>query len=284
LAPDGSVLDPGGVPLVTLPGDQHFAALAWTGASYLLAWENWPNHDVAATYVSPAGTILYPDGFPVSSSGSTPALASLGSTSLVAYYDTSSRVAARTIEPDSCENDDDCSAGLLSCLVAACIGHVCAHRIAPTACFIDGVCVAQGVTDPSDACAACVPASSQVGFSVVADGASCAGGTCLSGVCVPPVDGGSPDAEPADAAVSDASPDAPRGDAGTLDAHKADAPVVDAQHPQPDSGPIRAGEPDSGCGCDLTGRDTAHSPVLIFGLVALFLIARGRRRRGANDE
>ncbi|MFO7650436.1 MAG: T9SS type A sorting domain-containing protein [bacterium] len=65
----GQVLDPLGIPVATAPGYQLFPRVEFDGNNYLIAWEDWRGGryaDIYAARVSPAGTVLDYNGFPVS--------------------------------------------------------------------------------------------------------------------------------------------------------------------------------------------------------------------------
>ena len=66
--PDGTVLDPDGLPIVT--GRVTGPALAFGGTVYLVAWSEYVNggngSDVFAERVTTDGVVLDPGGFPVS--------------------------------------------------------------------------------------------------------------------------------------------------------------------------------------------------------------------------
>jgi hypothetical protein len=87
----GEVLDPGGFPISTAPGLQDFSAFAFDGTNYLVVWTSghYPA-DIYAARVTPAGTVLDPDGIPVSTAAgeqSPPAVAFDGENDLVAWED-----------------------------------------------------------------------------------------------------------------------------------------------------------------------------------------------------
>jgi hypothetical protein len=62
----GTVLDPGGIAIVTAPGDQSPASIAFGGGTFLVTWSTGESADIAGTRVSPAGTVLDPGGFAIS--------------------------------------------------------------------------------------------------------------------------------------------------------------------------------------------------------------------------
>ncbi|MGD9140634.1 MAG: T9SS type A sorting domain-containing protein [bacterium] len=68
VTPDGTVLDPAGIPICTLPSDALYPALAFDGTNYLVAWEDYRNGeaDIYATRVSTGGTVLDTAGIAVS--------------------------------------------------------------------------------------------------------------------------------------------------------------------------------------------------------------------------
>jgi MYXO-CTERM domain-containing protein len=298
LAADGTVLDPGDLALSTAPGDQRYPSVAWNGSAFLVAWIDFPGQHVSATYVDPAGTVLYPEGFAVS--GSTAwftGAASVPRTSTVVFR-SDWDIAARVIEPDACSADADCPSIISSCLVPRCVSGSCVHQLAATACFFEGACHASGEVDPQNACGACQPAISQSGYTVlmctaldechtagtcstssgcsnppVADGTSCTGGSCQLGVCVPRPDAGPPDAAPPtpDAAPSppDAAPSPPDAAPSSPDA---------ARPPAADGAPSAAEIGGGGCGCAV-GTDHHDAPALPLLLVLASLLLAPRRRR-----
>jgi hypothetical protein len=93
VSPDGTVLDPGGVPVSTTVGDQSAPTVAFDGTNYLLAWQDLRNGadlDIYGARVSPHGTVLDPAGIPISTAPydqTAPALAADGGNSLVVWED-----------------------------------------------------------------------------------------------------------------------------------------------------------------------------------------------------
>jgi len=67
VTPDGTVLDPFGIPIAAAGAWQGNPAVAFDGTNYLVTWSErgYPDGDVYAARVSPAGTVLDPNGFPV---------------------------------------------------------------------------------------------------------------------------------------------------------------------------------------------------------------------------
>jgi hypothetical protein len=191
LGPGGSVLDPAGLPISTTPSSKLSAAVAWSGATYVVVWGE-SSGNIYGTYFSDAGDVLFPDGFLITA-GYAPAVASLPGSALVAYQGTSlpiPRIAGRIVTPDACGSDSDCTAGSSSCLLGACFSGTCGHRVAAGFCFVGGACRAAGDLDPSNACKACQPAASPLGFTPVANGTACddgnactMGDTCQNGTC-----------------------------------------------------------------------------------------------------
>ena len=257
---NGVVLDPGGIALSTAPGEQHYPALSWSGAAYLLVWQDQPSsgvYDIAGTYVSAGGSVLYPEGFTISAKPTQelfPAVASVPGRSLVAYQATATRlIQARFVSPDTCQRDSDCS-GAPVCMLAVCQGGVCAHQFAT-------------------------------------DGTACAGGVCSGGICSPEPDAAPPDAAPPDAAPPDAAPpDAAVPDAAPPDA-AADAsidaaPAPDGPRPADASAAHDAaaadastiGEPDGGCSCHVARRDSPRGMLVVTVAVGLLFVKRRRRR------
>jgi hypothetical protein len=66
VTPQGTVLDPSGIPVSTAGGDQYNSAVALGGGNLLVTWEDYRNNpyepDVYAARVTPAGTVLDPQG------------------------------------------------------------------------------------------------------------------------------------------------------------------------------------------------------------------------------
>ncbi|MBM3331426.1 hypothetical protein FJY68_06175 [candidate division WOR-3 bacterium] len=73
VAPGGTVLDPGGIPVCTMDYYSQLApAVAFDGASFLVVWEDWRHSDtgsmmadVYGARVTPTGTVLDPGGIPI---------------------------------------------------------------------------------------------------------------------------------------------------------------------------------------------------------------------------
>jgi hypothetical protein len=92
VTPSGVVLDSDGISLTaSVGGSTNFAAIAFDGTNYLVAWEDHynPKHDdyeIYATRVSKLGSVLDPDGIQLSSgAGYRPAIAFDGSNYLVVW-------------------------------------------------------------------------------------------------------------------------------------------------------------------------------------------------------
>jgi hypothetical protein len=70
VAPDGTVLDPGGIPIATGTGTQAGPRVAFDGTNYLVTWRDTrtgaANEEVYAARVTTSGTVLDPDGIQVS--------------------------------------------------------------------------------------------------------------------------------------------------------------------------------------------------------------------------
>jgi hypothetical protein len=68
VAPDGTVLDPHGIPIAATPASELNPAVAFDGTNYLVTWtrSNYPDGDIYGARVSPSGTVLDPGGFPIS--------------------------------------------------------------------------------------------------------------------------------------------------------------------------------------------------------------------------
>jgi hypothetical protein len=93
VTPQGTVLDPNGIRVSTAADDQEYPALAFDGANFLVAWQDWrsgSDYDIYAARVTPQGTVLDPSGIPVSTAPDgqwRPALAFEGANSLVTWQD-----------------------------------------------------------------------------------------------------------------------------------------------------------------------------------------------------
>ncbi|WP_437550013.1 MYXO-CTERM sorting domain-containing protein [Sorangium sp. So ce367] len=91
IAPDGTVLDPRGIPISTGPGAQEQPAISWDGTNYLVAWsdhQTGTNSQVYATRVSPLGSVLNPGGMllnPGYRGGGSPSIAFDGARHLVVW-------------------------------------------------------------------------------------------------------------------------------------------------------------------------------------------------------
>jgi MYXO-CTERM domain-containing protein len=92
VAPNGSVLDASGQPLIQAASNQTQPALARLGSQYLLAWQDLRsgNLDVYAARVDAAGSVLDASGLPVTTAPGTQgsvALAATGTNALLAWGD-----------------------------------------------------------------------------------------------------------------------------------------------------------------------------------------------------
>jgi hypothetical protein len=67
VTPSGSVLDPGGIAISTASYSQHYPAVAFDGTNYLVTWQDYrtTDFDIFAGRVTPAGTVLDPEGLPI---------------------------------------------------------------------------------------------------------------------------------------------------------------------------------------------------------------------------
>ncbi|MCX5801336.1 MAG: T9SS type A sorting domain-containing protein [Candidatus Eisenbacteria bacterium] len=88
----GNVLDPGGIAISTASYMQHWPAIAYDGANYVVVWEDKRNGlcDIYATRVSASGSVIDPSGLLVSSAVNEqyfPALAFNGTSYLVVWDD-----------------------------------------------------------------------------------------------------------------------------------------------------------------------------------------------------
>ena len=91
VSPDGTVLDTSGIPISTAAGDQYLPSMAFDGTNYLVVWATFDgvgNSTVYGARVSPSGTVLDPDGIPISSpSASYSSVAFDGTNYLVVWQD-----------------------------------------------------------------------------------------------------------------------------------------------------------------------------------------------------
>ena len=92
--------------------------------------------------------------------------------------------------PARCDDDAQCDDGI-ACTDDACVEGVCAWTIEEDACLINGVCAEAGDADPRNACAACDPATNNLGYSPRNEGDRCDDGSvctidtvCVEGACV----------------------------------------------------------------------------------------------------
>ncbi|MBI4953407.1 MAG: hypothetical protein HY908_15360, partial [Myxococcales bacterium] len=91
----GAVLDPGGLPVSTATNHQQLPAVAFDGANWVVAWEDWRSwatlsRDVYAARVSPSGVVLDPAGIAVTATSAetlAPVIASDGTRTLVVWED-----------------------------------------------------------------------------------------------------------------------------------------------------------------------------------------------------
>jgi hypothetical protein len=68
VTPDGTVLDPDGIPISIISGSQWYPSVSFDGQNYLVTWSDnrsGSDFDLYAGRVTPAGTLLDPPGFPV---------------------------------------------------------------------------------------------------------------------------------------------------------------------------------------------------------------------------
>ena len=93
MTPSGAVLDPAGIPVSTSAGDQYPTGIAFDGSKFLVAWtdrRSGDSYDVYAARVSPVGSVLDPQGIPVSTAAAdqeTPTVALSGASWLLVWSD-----------------------------------------------------------------------------------------------------------------------------------------------------------------------------------------------------
>ena len=95
----GTILDGGGFPISTAPGDQTNPSVVWSGTHFLVVWDDVRSGDdndidIYGARVDPNGTVLEPGGIPISalvgSSQDSNAVAWDGTNFLVVWHDTRS--------------------------------------------------------------------------------------------------------------------------------------------------------------------------------------------------
>ncbi len=92
VGPDGTVLDPGGIPISTIAEWEAYPDVAFDGANYLVVWEDGRNDEtnIYGARVSPAGQVLDDTGFAITTTEeylSLPAVAFDGTNYLVVWED-----------------------------------------------------------------------------------------------------------------------------------------------------------------------------------------------------
>ncbi len=67
VTPAGTVLDPGGIPVATSSNANRYPAIAWDGTNWMMVFWTWVSsaYHIYAVRVTPAGTVLEPNGFEV---------------------------------------------------------------------------------------------------------------------------------------------------------------------------------------------------------------------------
>ncbi len=138
VANDGTVLDPGGVPVSTAPGVQRTPAAAWDGTDFIVAWCDFragPQGDVYATRVSTAGVVLDPGGFAVAAEPQDaevdPSAASDGAGNVLVSYSRfdpspvfgSTRARFRFVVGLGCSSASECTTGY--CVDGVCCDDPC---------------------------------------------------------------------------------------------------------------------------------------------------------------
>jgi len=88
----GSVLDPAGMAISTVAGDQELPAIAFDGTDHLVAWQDnrSGSYDIYGARVSASGSVLDPDGIAISTAAGyqmAPAIAFDGTNHLVVWQD-----------------------------------------------------------------------------------------------------------------------------------------------------------------------------------------------------
>ena len=107
VTPGGIVLEPDGIPICTAPSNQSYPDVAFDGSNYLVVWHDFRNgvFEIYGTRVTPSGTILDPDGIPISANASAnggfhPQIAFDGVNYLVVWDDYSDNIVGTRISPN----------------------------------------------------------------------------------------------------------------------------------------------------------------------------------------
>src|SRR5262245_52172231 len=93
VTPAGAVLDPDGIPIATAAGDQTAADITFDGVNYFVTWTDWSSSsgpDIYGARVTTSGTVLDPDGIPISNTANDQSSASVafdGTNYLVTWED-----------------------------------------------------------------------------------------------------------------------------------------------------------------------------------------------------